>query len=312
MLQKINDYIENMAYIHQPRNLYDPVEYILSLGGKRIRPLLLMMSYALYKDDVDSVLPQAVGLEMLHSSTLLHDDLIDNANIRRGQDTIHRKWGANTAILSGDCMLAMSFKLMQQCSADKLSEVMDTFTNTTIEICEGQQYDMDFESRSEVSDAEYIEMIRLKTGVLLACAVKIGAILADAPRSDISLLYEFGLNMGIAFQLQDDYLDVYGNPMVLGKNTGNDIIENKKTFMLIRALRLAEGDDKTVLHQWVSSTSFDKQEKTDAITNLYGKLGIDQMAMALIDNYYKLAVEALRTVQVAESKKQSLYDYITR
>lgn len=312
MLNKINNYIEQMAYDRKPFSLYEPIKYALSLGGKRLRPQLMMMSYTLYKDDVESVLPQAVALETYHNFTLLHDDLMDNADVRRGQPTVHKKWDANTAILSGDNMLIMAFQRMQQCPADKLPEVMRTFTTTALEIDEGQQYDMEFETRNDVSEEEHIEMIRLKTSVLLACAMKIGAIMADAPAADVDLLYEFGVNMGLAFQLQDDFLDVYGDPKVFGKAIGGDITENKKTFMLINALRLAEGEDKGSLLQWLNLKTFDRQEKVEAVTALYNKLGIDKMAKAKMNDYYMLALQALKAVSVPEEKKQPLYEYAAK
>ena len=236
MLELIQHYIDSLPYERKPESLYEPIKYVLSLGGKRIRPMLMLMSYALYKDDVESILPQAIGLETYHNYTLLHDDLMDNADVRRGMPTVHRKWDANTAILSGDSMLVLAYQRMQYCPADKLPSVLDVFTTTALEIGEGQQYDMEFETRNDVREEEYIEMIRLKTSVLLACATKIGAIMADAPKEDVDNLYRFGERMGLAFQLQDDFLDVYGDPAVFGKAIGGDITSNKKTYMLINAI----------------------------------------------------------------------------
>ena len=210
LLVKVNDFLDNLKYDRKPSGLYDPVKYVLSMGGKRIRPVLMLLSYGLFKDDVESVLMPACALETYHNYTLLHDDLMDNADMRRGHETVHRKWDANTAILSGDSMLVLAYERMAKCNPVYLSDVLHTFTETALEIGEGQQYDMEFETRNDVTEDEYIEMIRLKTSVLLACAQKIGAILAGASKQDQDNLYKFGEQIGLAFQLQDDYLDVYG------------------------------------------------------------------------------------------------------
>lgn len=312
MLNLISNYIDSLPYDRKPESLYEPIKYVLSLGGKRIRPMLMLMSYALYKDDVESILPQAIGLETYHNYTLLHDDLMDNADVRRGQPTVHRKWDANTAILSGDSMLVLAYQRMQQCPADKLPAVLDVFTTTALEIGEGQQYDMEFETRDDVREEEYIEMIRLKTSVLLACAMKIGAIMAGAPLQDVDNLYRFGERMGLAFQLQDDFLDVYGDPKVFGKAIGGDITSNKKTYMLINAIAKAEGEDKENLMRWISAKNFDREEKVKAVTDIYNRLGIDKMAKAKMEEYYAEALEALEAVAVADDKKVALRDYAAK
>lgn len=309
MLEKINDYIKRLPLGKEPRGLYEPIEYILSLGGKRIRPVLMMMAYELWKDDSDTILPQAVALETFHNFTLLHDDVMDHADVRRGRPTVHKKWNENTAILSGDNMLVMAFKWMQQCPADKLPAVMDIFTNTAIEIDEGQQMDVDFETRDDVREEEYIEMIRLKTSVLLACAVKIGAIMAGAPDEDVLNLYKFGEAIGLSFQLQDDFLDVYGNQDVFGKEIGGDIVCNKKTYMLINALNKAEGDDKEALQKWLAAKVFVRKEKVEAVTAIYNKLGIDKMAKAKMEQYYNEAIAYLDKVSVPDDKKRALKQY---
>ena len=239
LLDKVNAYLNQMPYSRPPKGLYEPIAYELSLGGKRIRPVLMLMAYNLYKEDVDSILSQAAGLETYHNHTLLHDDVMDKADMRRNKPTVHNVWNENTAILSGDAMLILAYRLMADCPKEKLSEVLHIFTETTMEICEGQQWDMEFETRMDVKVDEYVEMIRLKTSVLLAAALKIGACLANAPVEDAEKLYEFGVKMGLAFQLQDDWLDVYGDPKVFGKNIGGDILCNKKTYMLITALEKA-------------------------------------------------------------------------
>ena len=312
MLELIQHYIDSLPYERKPESLYEPIKYVLSLGGKRIRPMLMLMSYALYKDDVESILPQAIGLETYHNYTLLHDDLMDNADVRRGMPTVHRKWDANTAILSGDSMLVLAYQRMQNCPADKLPAVLDVFTTTALEIGEGQQYDMEFETRNDVREEEYIEMIRLKTSVLLACATKIGAIMADAPKEDVENLYRFGERMGLAFQLQDDFLDVYGDPTVFGKAIGGDITSNKKTYMLINAIGKAEGEDKATLMKWIDAKDFDREEKVKAVTEIYTKLGIDSMAKAKMEEYYAEALEALAKVSVPEEKKAQLRDYAAK
>ena len=312
MLELIQHYIDSLPYERKPESLYEPIKYVLSLGGKRIRPMLMLMSYALYKDDVESILPQAIGLETYHNYTLLHDDLMDNADVRRGMPTVHRKWDANTAILSGDSMLVLAYQRMQNCPADKLPAVLDVFTTTALEIGEGQQYDMEFETRNDVREEEYIEMIRLKTSVLLACATKIGAIMADAPKEDVDNLYRFGERMGLAFQLQDDFLDVYGDPKVFGKAIGGDITSNKKTYMLINAIGKADGEDKVTLMKWIDAKDFDREEKVKAVTAIYTKLGIDIMAKAKMEEYYAEALEALAKVSVPEEKKAQLRDYAAK
>ena len=248
ILVLINDYLDNIKYEREPKSLYEPIKYVLSLGGKRMRPTLMMMAYNLYKEDPESILPAACALETYHNYTLLHDDLMDNADLRRGHLTVHKKWDNNTAILSGDSMLVLAFQQMQQCREDKLKDIIALFTQTALEIGEGQQYDMDFENRNDVTESEYIEMIRLKTSVLLACATKIGGLLADAPKEDADNLYRFGEKIGLAFQLQDDFLDVYGDTKVFGKAIGGDIISNKKTFMLINAIAKADEKQKNTLN----------------------------------------------------------------
>ena len=309
MLTLIQNYIDSLPYDRKPESLYEPVKYVLSLGGKRIRPMLMLMSYALYKDDVERILPQAIGLETYHNYTLLHDDLMDNADVRRGMPTVHRKWDANTAILSGDSMLVLAYQRMQECSAEKLPAVLEVFTTTALEIGEGQQYDMEFETRDDVREEEYIEMIRLKTSVLLACAMKIGALMADAPQEDIDNLYRFGEQMGLAFQLQGDYLDVYGDPMVFGKAIGGDIVSNKKTYMLINAINKAQGEDRETLKRWIEAKEFDRNEKVKAVTAVYDRLGIGDLAKAKMEEYYAEALAALDRVAVEESRKSTLRDY---
>ena len=306
ILTLVNNYLDNIPYTRKPETLYEPIRYVLSLGGKRIRPVLMLMSYNLYKDDADTILPTACGLETYHNYTLLHDDLMDNADMRRGHATVHKKWDANTAILSGDSMLVLSYQRIAQCAPQYLPQILDLFTTTALEIGEGQQYDMEFETRDDVCEAEYIEMIRLKTSVLLACAMKMGAIQAGASPADQDALYRYGESLGLAFQLQDDYLDVYGDPSVFGKNIGGDITSNKKTFMLINALLRAEGQDKAELEAWIARKDFDRQEKVDAVTHLYTKLGIDRLARERIEYYTREALSCLDAVDTPDERKAEL------
>lgn len=309
ILTLVNNYLDNIPYTRKPESLYEPIRYVLSLGGKRIRPVLMLMSYNLYKDDADTILPTACGLETYHNYTLLHDDLMDNADMRRGHATVHKKWDANTAILSGDSMLVLSYQRIAQCAPQYLPQILDLFTTTALEIGEGQQYDMEFETRDDVCEAEYIEMIRLKTSVLLACAMKMGAIQAGASPADQDALYRYGESLGLAFQLQDDYLDVYGDPSVFGKNIGGDITSNKKTFMLINALLRAEGQDKAELEAWIARKDFDRQEKVDAVTHLYTKLGIDRLARERIEYYTREALSCLDAVNTPDERKAELREY---
>lgn len=309
ILTLVNNYLDNIPYTRKPETLYEPIRYVLSLGGKRIRPVLMLMSYNLYKDDADTILPTACGLETYHNYTLLHDDLMDNADMRRGHATVHKKWDANTAILSGDSMLVLSYQRIAQCAPQYLPQILDLFTTTALEIGDGQQYDMEFETRDDVCEAEYIEMIRLKTSVLLACAMKMGAIQAGASAADQDVLYRYGESLGLAFQLQDDYLDVYGDPSVFGKNIGGDITSNKKTFMLINALLRAEGQDKAELEAWIARKDFDRQEKVDAVTRLYTKLGIDRLARERIEYYTREALSCLDAVNTPDERKAELREY---
>ena len=306
LLKMVNDYIEDATITRQPTSLYDPIKYVLSIGGKRIRPVLLLLTYNMYRDDIERAMPTAVGLETYHNYTLLHDDLMDKADMRRGMPTVHRKWDDNTAILSGDSMLVVAFQRVAQCPAENLQDILSLFTMTALEIGEGQQYDMDFENRMDVTEDEYIEMIRLKTSVLLACAVKMGAIMAGASDEDAKNLYAFGEKLGLAFQLQDDLLDVYGDPKVFGKAIGGDITSNKKTYMLINAILRANNEQREELIKWITTDNFDKEEKIKAVTKLYNKIGIRQLCEKKINDYFAEALTYLEKVNVPEEKKTAL------
>lgn len=312
ILKLVNKYIDNLSYDRKPSSLYEPIRYVLSMGGKRIRPVLMLLSYNMFRENPEEILMPACALETYHNYTLLHDDLMDNSDLRRGHETVHRKWDANTAILSGDSMLVLAYQRMAQCDKQKMPEVLSLFTETALEIGEGQQYDMDFEHRNDVTEDEYIEMIRLKTSVLLACAMKIGAILAGASKEDADNLYRFGEQIGLAFQLQDDYLDVYGDTRVFGKAIGGDITSNKKTYMLINALLRANDTQRAELEKWISATEFDREEKIAAVTRLYNEIGIDKLAQEKINFYFGQSRKYLAAVSVAEDRKAEITAYAQR
>lgn len=309
ILKMVNEFLDHLSYDRKPESLYEPIKYVLSMGGKRIRPTLMLLAYNLYKEKPEDILMNACALETYHNYTLLHDDLMDNADMRRGHLTVHKKWNDNTAILSGDSMLVLAFQRMMQCDTKHLKDILDLFTVTALEIGEGQQYDMEFETRNDVKEEEYIEMIRLKTSVLLACALKIGAILADASAEDADNLYKFGEQIGLAFQLQDDYLDVYGDSKVFGKEIGGDITSNKKTYMLINAFNKANDAQRKELTRWVSARDFDRNEKVNAVTRLYNEIGIDQLAQDKIAYYFAQSKKFLDAVNVPEEKKEELRKY---
>ncbi|MBQ8530377.1 MAG: polyprenyl synthetase family protein [Parabacteroides sp.] len=312
ILQKIEQEIAQLQFTYPPKSLYEPIEYILSLGGKRIRPALVLMACNLYKEEVDAAIKPALGLEVFHNFTLLHDDLMDEADKRRNKPTVHKVWNANTAILSGDAMLIAAYQLIEETAPESLKEILHLFTATALEICGGQQYDMEFESRTDVSEAEYIEMIRLKTAVLLACALKMGAIVGNAPKEDAEALYQFGIHIGLAFQLQDDLLDVYGDTATFGKNIGGDILCNKKTFLLINALRLVSEQQRAILNDWIHKKEFDPAEKIAAVTAIYNQLHLKELSEEKIHTYYISAMEYLNSLQVAPEKLTILKEVSAR
>ena len=291
LLDKINKFIAELDYKRPPVGLYEPVEYTLALGGKRIRPVLMLMAYNIYKVEVDDALPAAAAIETYHNYTLLHDDLMDKADLRRGNPTVHKKWGENTAILSGDTMLVLAYKLMTQCPASCLKAVMDKIEDLSC------------------TEEEYLEMIRLKTAVLLAASLQIGAVQAGASSEDARRLYDFGLQLGLAFQLQDDYLDVYGDPAVFGKKVGGDILCNKKTYMLINALQRADKGQRAELDRWIAATEYNPEEKVRAVTALYDAIGIKELCHRKIESYFHAAEECLAKVAVPDERKQQLRNF---
>ena len=304
ILQMVGRAVESLDWERSPRELYAPIAYTLALGGKRIRPALSLMAADMFDADLQTVMPAALALEVFHNFTLLHDDVMDKAPLRRGCATVHEKWDENTAILSGDVMSIEAYRLLAMVPEQHLKSVLDLFTKMAIEICEGQQMDMNFERQPKVTKDEYIEMIRLKTAVLLASSLKIGALMGEASLCDAELLYDFGINLGLAFQLQDDYLDVYGNEQTFGKAIGGDILCNKKTYMMISALEVAKGDDAELLNKWLASCP--SAEKVAAITSLYTKLHIDEVCRERIDFYHRKALDCLDKLSVDNVRLETL------
>lgn len=310
-LEAISTQIQHTAYGEEPAELYEPIRYIMSLGGKRLRPLLTVLSANLFMDEWQKALKPAIAVEVFHNFTLMHDDIMDCAPLRRGKPTVHEKWNANTAILSGDVMLVNAYELLLDVAPDKLPRVIKRFNRTAAEVCEGQQLDMNFETRTDVSQEEYIGMIRLKTSVLLGFAMELGGIIAGADEATTQLLYDAGVNMGLGFQLKDDLLDVYGDPEKFGKQVGGDIMANKKTFMLIEALLLAEGKTKEELNYWLSleQGSYDTAAKVAAVTDIYTQLGLDKIAQTLADEYFAKGFEALKNLPIAPERKRPIMEF---
>lgn len=310
-LETISKQIDNTLYGQHPAELYNPIHYIMSLGGKRLRPLLTVLSANLFIDDWQKSLKPAIAVEVFHNFTLMHDDIMDCAPLRRGKPTVHEKWNVNTAILSGDVMLVNAYELLLEVAPAQLPQVIKRFNRTAAEVCEGQQLDMNFETRSNVSQDEYIDMIRLKTSVLLGFAMELGGIIAGADEAATQLLYEAGVNMGLGFQLKDDLLDVYGDPEKFGKQVGGDIIANKKTFMLIEALLLAEGETKKNLDYWLQleQGTYDTAAKVAAVTAIYTQLGIDKIAESKSDEFFTKGFEALHNLPATPERKKPLMEF---
>ncbi|HLS96075.1 MAG TPA: polyprenyl synthetase family protein [Sphingobacterium sp.] len=302
------EYLEARNLPHSPSNLYDPIRYIMSLSGKRIRPLLVLMGAELFREDaVTSALPASVAIEYFHNFSLIHDDIMDKAPLRRGRPTVHQQWDDSVAILSGDALLVKAYEELAKCPPDKIPALLQIFNKTALEVCEGQQYDMDFEKRSEVSETEYIDMIRLKTSVLLGGALQMGAIIADADREAQSLIYEFGVNLGIAFQLQDDILDVYGDPETFGKQVGGDILANKKTILYIKLHELILGDDRRKLEHLLADDGEIKPQKVEKMKALYAKYDIQALAIYQKEKFTTIAYDKLKAIRLEEERKQSLF-----
>ena len=296
LLDKLETFIQNQSFGESPKELYDPITYILSLGGKRIRPLLSVLAYGLYRNDPEQILSQASAVEVFHNFTLMHDDIMDQAPLRRGQATVHEKWNPNIAILSGDVMMVRAYDLLLGTDPKLLPQVIRLFNKTAAEVCEGQQMDMNFESTAQVKEEEYLNMIRLKTAVLLGFALQLGGVLAGAAQKDVQKLYDFGVNIGVGFQLKDDLLDVFADQAKFGKQVGGDIISNKKTFLLIKALELATGKEGEDLKHWLTVPEFDKEEKVKAVRAIYEKLGIKSLTEAKMSSYFEVGFEQFDSI----------------
>lgn len=308
LLEKITHYIDHLDLDHPPRELYLPVDYCLKNSGKRMRPLMTLLGCEMFGGNPEQALPAAVGLEMFHNFTLMHDDIMDQAPIRRGKPTVYKKWNANTAILSGDVMFALSYQLMMKVPEKQLRKVLELFNQTVIDVCEGQQYDMNFETLNEVSEADYLNMIRLKTAVLPAACLKTGAIIAGAPENEIQNLYLFGEFIGMAFQLKDDWLDVFGNEKVFGKKTGGDILANKKTWLYIKAFEMADAQQQKVLTDAFSNRIPNPEQKINAVKQVYTQLKLDSLAREEMEKYYTKAFDYMNRIKVPESAKSKLSD----
>ncbi len=309
MLNKIETFIDNLSFPVNPVGLYEPITYSLEMGGKRIRPVLTLLAHELYKPCGEAAMNAAVAVEMYHNHTLLHDDLMDGAEMRRGKQAVHKKWNANTAILSGDTMLIEAFRLIDNCKCQRAEEARKLMIDTMIGVCEGQQYDMNFETRNDVSEAEYLEMIRLKTSILLACAAKLGAIVAEAPEADCNAIYNFAECIGIAFQVQDDYLDVYGDPAVFGKKIGGDILCGKKTFLLINALQRANEEQREELLSLINNAVILPEEKIERVTQIYNTLDIPTITQQRIAEIYDEARQHFAAISLTAEAKQPLWDF---
>lgn len=301
---KINNALSQVQLDLEPKELYEPIKYTFKSGGKRIRPALVLAANNLFSESVDKAIPIALAFEVFHNFTLLHDDIMDHSPIRRGKETVHVKWDANTAILSGDAMMIKAYDYLKELPPKLMKPIFVLYNKTALEVCEGQQYDMNFETRTDVAESEYLEMIRLKTSVLIAACLKAGALAAKAKEKDADLLYDFGINIGLAFQLQDDLLDVYADTELFGKQTGNDIITGKKTFLLINAYEKADSSTKNELTELLNNKELEKKEKIQMVTDIYNRLGIKELTEQKIVYYHEKALKSLEAVSCKNEKKK--------
>jgi geranylgeranyl diphosphate synthase type II len=306
----IEDEISEIVINDEPSGLYNPIRYILSIGGKRVRPCLTLLANNLFSDEFSHAIYPAMAIEIFHNFTLLHDDIMDNAPTRRNKETVHLKWNRNTAILSGDAMMILAYEVLSKTSPGVFPKIFSVFNKTALEVCEGQQYDMTFESRLDVSIEEYIDMIRLKTAVLIASALAVGAISANAPATEVDNMYHFGLNVGLAFQLQDDYLDVFASPDDFGKMIGGDILANKKTYLLISALHSTNLPLVNELRSWLTKTDFVPEKKIKAVSEIYRKLNIEKQTKLLADDYFNKGLKFFEEVDVPKTRKKELLQFV--
>ena len=305
--------LEKQEYVEEPVSLFEPIKYIMSDGGKRLRPVLALLAYNLYRDDIEKIFKSVIGIEIFHNYTLLHDDVMDDAELRRGRQTVHKKWNSNVAILSGDAAAIVAYKMIESVEDKYLRTAIDGFNQVAMDVCKGQQFDMEFETRNDVTEEDYINMIYLKTSVLIAGSIRHGALLAGAPEHEYKALYDFGGYLGLVFQLQDDYLDVYGDVAEFGKKIGGDIISNKKTYMLIKAMELAAPEDKKLLQEWIDKKEFNPQEKIQAVTDIYNRTQIKKVVLEKIDEYLEKCRVTLDNVDVPDDRKiyfRQMVDYI--
>ena len=306
----IEEEIGGLQFKSEPENLYEPMAYIFELGGKRIRPLLVLLGYSLFKNDPEKIIKPALAVEAFHNFTLMHDDIMDKAPIRRGQPTVHEKWNESTAILSGDTLLIRAYELLQIVEPIHLQEALRLFNQCAIEVCEGQQMDMNFEHRIDVSETEYLEMIRLKTAVLLGFSLQFGGLLAGANEEEQQQLKELGIQLGLAFQLMDDHLDTFGDEAAFGKQIGGDILANKKTFLLISALTNSLPEGKAQLASWLTKVDFNEQEKIEAVKSIYNEAGVQKASHEKIQSYESSALEILSSLNGDEEIKGSIREYL--
>jgi geranylgeranyl diphosphate synthase type II len=302
----IANYLESQYETKEPKNLYDPIHYILGLGGKRMRPVLTLMSAEVFDADYKKALPAALAVEVFHNFSLIHDDIMDDAPLRRGNVTVHEKWDINTGILSGDAMLILAYQYFEQYEPAIFRELAKLFSKTALEVCEGQQWDVDFETRTDVSIPDYLKMIQYKTAVLVAAAMKMGAIIAETSQENANLIYDFGLNLGLAFQLQDDYLDAFGNPETFGKQVGGDIIENKKTYLYLKSLEFASSDQANKLVDLFSIHPNDSSDKIEAVKEIFVATGAAQETKNAIQDFTYKAFDTLQNISIDNYKKEIL------
>ena len=307
--KEFQQYLDKKEWIREPKNLYEPIDYIIQLSGKRIRPILTLMAADILSDDYKKAFPAALAVEVFHNFTLVHDDIMDDAPLRRGKKTVHEKWDLNRGILSGDAMLILAYQYFENYTPEIFQKLAILFSKTALEVCDGQQLDIDFETRSDVTIDEYLNMIRLKTSVLVAAALKMGAIVAESSEKNANLLYEYGLNLGLAFQLQDDYLDTFGNPETFGKQVGGDIIENKKTYLYLKAMELSSGDDKQKLAFFYNQKLEDNSIKIDEVKRIFEKYEIPSLIQQLIHDYTSLAFNLLEKMNMSKLNKEKLTEF---